>query len=145
MTRIEKTADLQQNHGLNCAQSLLTAYGDLCGIDAEQAKAIGRPFGGGIASTAGMCGHLTAGLMLLSMFHHESDEKAARKLAQPAMAEFLKLFKEKHGYTQCKDLLGADMSTPEGKKQINDEKLVAKNCYGFGRGAAAILEVMLNR
>ncbi len=52
-------------------------------------------------------------------------------------------FKTKNGHLKCKHLLGADMSTPEGKKAVKEKHLIAKHCFGYGRDVAAILEELL--
>ena len=75
INRIDKTADLHQNGGLNCSQALLTAYGDRVGLDAEKARALGRPLSGGFAQSAHTCGYLVAAAMILSLANHADDEK----------------------------------------------------------------------
>ncbi len=48
MNRIEKTTGLQKNGGLNCSQALFTVFGEQFDMDAETAKMLGRPWGGGM-------------------------------------------------------------------------------------------------
>jgi hypothetical protein len=60
--------------------------------------------------------------------------------------ELIRCFKERYGTTMCKELLGADFSTEEGRKRIQEEKLVAKYCHsedGIGRDVARILEELI--
>jgi C_GCAxxG_C_C family probable redox protein len=144
MNRTEHTRMLHQQGGFNCAQSLLVAFGEACGLTEDRARALGRPLGGGVAQSAGMCGYLTASMMVLSLACNNPEEKKARVATHDAVAKLLQQFKAKHGHLNCRELLGADMSTPEGRQKIDHEKLIAKNCYGFGWDAAAILDELLD-
>ena len=143
MNRFEQAVDLHQKGGLNCAQALLTVYGKRYGIDPKMAKNIGRPLGGGIALTANVCGYLSAACILLSLAKEKADESDSRQATHPMVKELMNRFKSLHGHLLCKNLLEADMSTPEGAKKIKDEDLIAKNCYGFGRDVSQILEDLL--
>jgi C_GCAxxG_C_C family probable redox protein len=143
MNRVEKTVDLQKNGGLNCAQAILTAFSESLGLDRETAKMLGRPWGGGMGHLALTCGYLTGGILVLAQAMNNNDEPQARKQTFKAVQELFSRFKEKNGATMCKELLGADMTTEEGVKKIMEEKLIAKNCYGFGRDVAEILEELI--
>lgn len=57
MNRIEKITDLQRNGELNCSQALLTVFEEQFDMDAETAKRLGRPWGGGMGHLAeAVCG-----------------------------------------------------------------------------------------
>jgi hypothetical protein len=82
----------------------------------------------------------------LAHTNNDKDESRAREKTNPLVAELLRRFKEKIGYTRCNDLLGVDRTTAEGIKKIRDENLPSKYCYcegGFGQCAAEILESLL--
>ncbi len=143
MNRIEKTSDLHQNGGLNCAQSILTVFGQSMGLDPEKARLLGRPLCGINIGKHGVCGYVAGASIVLAMARDQIDEALSRKDTNQAIDEFCDQFKVKNGYLQCKHLVGADMSTPEGRKKIKEENLIAKHCYGYGRAAAAILEELL--
>ena len=144
MNRVEKTVDLHKNGGLNCSQAILTAFSESFGMDPETAKMLGRPLGGGISHLALTCGYLTGAVLVLAQAMNNKDERQARKETFKAVQELFSRFKERHGATMCKELLGADMTTEEGIKKILEEKLVAKHCYGYGRDVAEILEDLIN-
>jgi C_GCAxxG_C_C family probable redox protein len=142
MNRIEQTVDLHRNQGLNCAQALLTAFGQNLDIDPNTAKMLGRSLAGGIGLRADTCGYLTAACLILAKANDQADEAQARKDTFAAVKELFKKFEEKRGATACRDLLGADMSTEDGNKKIDDQGLVAKTCKsdnGIGHDVAEIL------
>ena len=143
MNRAEKTVDLHKNGGLNCSQAILTAFSESFGMDPETAKMLGRALGGGICHMALTCGYLTGAVLVLAQAKNNKDELQARKDTDKAVQELFRRFMERHGATMCKKLLGADMTTEEGRKRIREEKLVAKHCYGYGRDVAEILEELL--
>ena len=143
MKKVEKTKDLFSKGGLNCAQAIMTVYGKPYGIDAEAAKAYGRPLGGGLGVTGEICGFLSGAAHVLGHAFDHPSEAQARRNTQRKVAAFLKAFKEKHGAVTCNRLLGVERNTAEGEKKIKAHRLVAKCCPGFGRDAARILEELL--
>ncbi len=146
MNRVEKTKDLHKNGGLSCSQALLTAYGEQYGIDQEKARVLGRTIALGLAGQGETCGYVTAAILILAHACNDKDEAHARKKTHPVVMEFIRRFKERYGTLKCKELLGADVSTGEGMKKFQDEKLAAKHCYsegGIGQHAAEILETLI--
>ena len=142
MNNVEKTMKLLGN-GMNCAQAILTAFGKQYGLDSEMAKMLGTPLGGGMGHMAGTCGAVTPAVLILGLAKNGQEESEARKVSHASVQELFRQFKELHGSTDCKDLLGFDMSTEEGSKKIKEEQLVKKRCPEFVRGAAIILENLL--
>jgi C_GCAxxG_C_C family probable redox protein len=144
MSKVEQAAELFSS-GLNCGQSILTAFGEPLGLTREMAKILGRPLGGGMGRTGRTCGAITAAVLILGLANNDSNEEEARKAVYPKIQEFLKQFEAIHNSCECKDLLGADMSTGEGRIKIQEEKLVSQLCPAFIKDAARILEPLLLR
>ena len=147
MNKVKKTLDLHRNGGLTCSQALLTVYGETYGIDPEKAMLLGRPLAGGIGGQGETCGYITAAILILAYAYIDKDEAEARKNTHPVVMNLFRRFKERHGTTMCKELLGADMSSEEGRKKIREEKLVAKRCHcdgGIGQDVAEILETLIS-
>jgi len=143
MNKVEKTVDLHMNGGFNCAQAIIAVYGEPSGVDLKTAKLLGRPFGGGIGGLGKTYGYLMGAILCLANSRTNKDEGKARKETKKAVQEMFRRFEEKHGTFMCKELLGADMSTAEGAKKIEEENLVAKHCYGYGRDVAEIMSELL--
>jgi len=143
MNRIEKTTDLQRNGGLNCSQAILTVFGEQFGMDAETAKMLGRPWGGGMGHLAETCGYLTGAILVFAQAYNLKDEDLAREAVFKAVRELFSRFEKRRGTTSCKELLGADIRTEEGQKKIKQDQLVKKICCGnggIGQDVAEILE-----
>ena len=146
MNRIEKTIDLQRSGGLNCSQALLTVFGEQFDMDAETAKMLGRPWGGGMGHLAETCGYLTGAILVLAQAYNHKDEGQAREEVFEAVRELFNRFEKRRGTTTCKELLDADMSTDGGQKKIKQWQLVKKICCGdggIGQDVAEILEELL--
>jgi len=57
--------------------------------------------------------------------------------------EFVNRFEARNGSIMCKELLGCDISTPEGMKIIEDKKLFETLCPKLVQDAAEIIEQIL--
>jgi len=146
MNRVEKTIDLHKNGGLSCSQAILSAYGEQYGLDQGNARLLGRTLARGIGGQGETCGYVTGALLILAHAYNDKNETTAREKTHPVAIKFLQRFKEKYGTTMCKELLCADVSTSDGLKKFQDEKLPAKHCYcedGIGQHAAEILETLI--
>ena len=57
--------------------------------------------------------------------------------------EFCEKFREKYPAFQCRDLLNADFSTPEGRRRIQERRLMSTFCPQLVADVAAILDEIL--
>jgi len=146
MDRKQHTLELQRNGGLNCAQAVITCFGKEYGIEPEAARIIGRPWGGGLGHLGGTCGYLTGAVHIIAHAFDHPDEVQARADAHRAVQALFRRFAAKRGTTQCKELLGADLSTATGAQKVKSEGLVKKICCssdGIGGDVAELLETIL--
>lgn len=91
----------------NCAQGVFIPFAERKGLTKEQANAITQNFGAGMR--AGMtCGAITGGLMVLGLYGVGEPRDAV---------ELIHRVSDLHeGRTQCKELLSAEVKSPEQKK-----------------------------
>lgn len=82
---------------LNCFQRTLMPNCDLLGITEEEAKRIGRYFGGGMRAQ-GTCGPVNAVLLLLGAIYGDDQE------AKDAGKDFLIAFARANGSWLCADI-----------------------------------------
>ena len=142
MDRVQRTVDLFLN-GLNCSQAMLTSFGEQYGLDAETAKALGRGLGGGIGRQGGPCGALTGAALVLGLAATCSDENQAKSNALRSVRELFDRFRDVRRTTECRMLLGEDISTEEGMKRIKEANLFRTVCPDIVRDAAEILQGLL--
>ena len=144
MDRVELAVSLFQQ-GFSCSQALLAAYGDRFGLEREVALRIAAGFGGGMGRMAGTCGAVTGAFMLIGLKHGgtTSEDRQAKQRTHEAVREFAKRFISRHDSLICRELLGCDISTPEGSQLAKEKKLAATVCPGLVKDAAQIVEEML--
>ncbi len=129
--------------GCCCSQAVLAAFGPSYSLSQEQCLKIACGFAGGM-HLAETCGAVTGSFMVLGLRHAGADANTitGRAAAKAAVIEFTKRFEKRHGSVKCRDLLGCDISTPEGMNQAKQKGLIANVCPEVVRDAAEILEEM---
>ena len=144
MNRVELSVSLFRK-GLSCSQAVLAAYGDQFGLEGEVALRIAAGFGGGMGRMAGTCGAVTGAYMLLGLKHGgtSGEDRQAKEKTFEAVREFAKRFRCRNGSLVCRELLGCDISTPDGFQLAKEKKLSASICPKLVKDAAEIVEEMI--
>ena len=146
--RVEQAAANFKN-GMNCSQSVVTAFADLYDIPQETALKISSSFGGGIGRMRLTCG-AACGLFMLAGLEKAgatpNDTKARSenyKLVQEFSAEFTK----RCGSICCADLLGLNHKTPivSTPEERTEEYYKKRPCGEIVAEAAAIFAEHLNK
>ena len=128
----------------HCSQAVLAAFAEECGISEEQALKIGACFGAGMRKGE-VCGACTGALIVLGLLYgqwHKGDMEE-RQRANIVNDLMMDRFKEENGSYICNDLLGCDMSTPEGVQYARDRGLFINSCPGMVASAVDILEEII--
>ena len=128
--------------GLNCAQAVLSAFAAQFGISEETALRLASPFGGGIARQGQVCGALTGALMVLGLQRGNSAPQGKDETYRIS-EEFVQAFQERHGAILCRELIGFDVSTPEGLQAAREGKVFDSVCPGLVNGATEMLAEIL--
>lgn len=127
--------------GFNCAQAVFSAYAGDCGVPEEVALRVAAAFGGGISRCGEVCGGVSGAMMVLGLRHGSTvagDQEGKEKIYRLGQ-KILARFKERHGSIRCRELLGVDPSTPEGRQWAADRGLFEELCPKLVRDAAEIL------
>jgi len=126
---------------LNCAQSVLLSYAGELNFEPQMAMSIASGFGGGMAM-GGTCGAVTGAYMVLGLKIH-TEGKTIQEIkaeSKAAVLRFNEVFIAKHGSLICKNLLGVNLSTPEGIAEANEKNLFNSICPVLVASAAEIIE-----
>jgi len=136
----EQAVDKFKN-GLNCSQAVLSSYCEPYGLDGEQACRIATGFGGGMRM-AEICGAVTGAFMVLGLKYgnRTAEDKEAKAKTYEKIVEFTRRFEARNGSVKCSQLLGCNISTPEGMEKAQDRGLFATVCPKMVQDAAEILE-----
>jgi C_GCAxxG_C_C family probable redox protein len=145
MNKIECAQDCLKN-GFSCSQSVLSAFMEQFGLDRDMALRISSAFGGGMGGQGEVCGTVAAAFMVMGLKYgsatqHDDEE---RDLISRKARMFMNEFKSRKGSILCRDLLGADVGTPEGLNKVITEGLFETVCPDVIRCSVEIIEDLIN-
>ncbi len=128
----------------NCAQAVFTAFADELGLSEKQALKIGGCFGSGMRKGE-VCGACTGALMALGLKYGQSevDDIESKQKTNEVTERFLNLFKKENGSYICKELLGCDISTYDGRQFALENNLFVEFCPKMVESATIIAEKLL--
>ena len=144
MNRADKAASLF-NDGFNCSQSVFASFAVDMGMERDVALKTAQSFGGGMAQMGQTCGAVTGAFMVIGLKYGRTraDDDEAKRRTYALVREFVEQFKARNGTILCRELLGCDISTPEGNRAAKEKGLFSTVCPGFVRDAVGILEKIL--
>jgi len=127
--------------GFNCGQSVFSAFCEKYGMNKETALKISCGLGSGLRSGE-VCGAVSGAVLVVGLKygHCLADDTESKANCYAKTEEFLNEFRKRNGSIICRDLLGVDISTDDGRQQALDRKLFTTTCDDFVRSAATILE-----
>ena len=122
-SRIEEVVKTHAE-GFSCAQALLAVYGPELGMDRETALKVAGGFGGGMGRMAGTCGAVTGAFMVIGLVHSmtKKGDLQQKELSYEYIRKFAETFRERNKTLVCRELMGVDVSTPEGFAEAKAEK-----------------------
>lgn len=142
MTNAEK-AKMMYEQGYLCSQAVFAAFAEESGISEQQALKIGACFGGGMCKGE-VCGACTGALMVLGMKYGQCVPGPEGRLkTNEAAVSFLERFASENGSYMCRDLLGCDIATQEGREYAKEHGLFGTLCPKLVFSAAEIAQQLL--
>lgn len=98
--------------GYNCSQSVVLAFSDKLGVDAETALKLSSSFGGGMGRLREVCGAVTGMFIVVGILYGYSDpnDQVAKAAHYELIQKLAKEFKDANHSIICRELLGL----PEG-------------------------------
>ena len=143
MDRVTKAVELF-GQGYMCSQAVFAAFSEDYGVTEKQALQIGACFGSGM-NKGEVCGACTGALMALGMRYGQFDlcDVESRAAQKVNAVQFLEEFEKREGSYICRDILGCDLSTEEGRSYAINKGLFKKICPKMVKTAAEITAQML--
>jgi C_GCAxxG_C_C family probable redox protein len=129
--------------GFHCAQSVLEVYAPDFGMDPMMARRIANPLAGG-SGVGGECGAVASACLILGLRHGNTTpafgdvDKEAELFAR--ISQLITEFRKRNGAINCRELLGVDLFTKEGRDEASRNNLVAIRCQTYIQDAIEILE-----
>jgi len=146
MSDVEKAVSCF-DEGFMCSQAVLSAYAEQFGLDREAALKVSAAFGGGMGRMGETCGAVTGAFMVIGLKYGRTmvQDTQSHEETNRLVKEFVDGFKSINGSIVCRELLGCDLSTPDGLKTFVDNKLRDTLCAKFVRDAAQIVGQLLKK
>ena len=140
MSKVQQAVAMFED-SFNCSQAILATYGPQHGLSQLDGLRVGCGFGGGMRR-AETCGAVTGALMVLGLRYGPKNpqDKSAKETVYAHVIDFCSRFESRCGSITCRDLLGCDLSTLEGKQQAVATDLFKTVCPKMVEAAAEILE-----
>ena len=139
----EKAAALNKS-GFGCASSVFGAFCEDYGLDAEELKLAGA-LGGGCCRQGEVCGAVTGAALVTGLKYGQAipEDSPARLNCYAHADEFIDEFKKnspKGDALTCRDILGFDTGTPEGRAHMATVNRDDLPCRSVVYCAAEVLE-----
>jgi C_GCAxxG_C_C family probable redox protein len=132
-------------HRVNCAQTILTTYCEIFGLDRNLALQLAQGFGRGMGRGENNCGAVSGAYMVIGLANKISADNPRQNLEKiyEMTQVFNRKFVEIHFSLICNELVGYDLSTPEGLAEARSKSVFTTLCPVFVRDSAKILESLL--
>lgn len=118
------------DEGFNCSQAVLAPRAESLGLPRETALRAAAGFGAGMGRLQDVCGAVTGAGMVLGLRygHTEAGDLAGKDRVYALTRDLHRRFVLAHGTTKCRELLGVDMLTEDGRREMKERNLVATVC-----------------
>jgi C_GCAxxG_C_C family probable redox protein len=126
---------------VNCCQGVLTTFCEELGLDRSLALKLAMGFGGGMGRGGLTCGAVTGAYMVIGLKQAQVNSETKERV-YAMVRDFGQEFARIYGSTECRKLLGYDLSQPEEYAQVKAKGLFSTFCPRMVAGAIEILEKM---
>lgn len=130
------------NNGFNCAQAVFSTYTEELGMDPELARKASCGFGAGMGRLCETCGAVSGAYLLIGLKYGMTnrEDNEAKEKTYELVREFSNRFKQRNGFTGCRELLGIELTNPDRTLVSGRVKAV---CPKAVQDAAEIVEELL--
>lgn len=131
----------------NCAQSVFTPFARLAGLDPALALRLATPLGGGIARRGEQCGALMGGVLVIGLLagRERLEDVAGGDRCIALTRRLIDDFLATQGALRCQDLLGVDISRPEGRAEIKRQRLHETRCRELVKAMVLALMALIEQ
>ena len=128
--------------GYNCSQAILSTYCEEFGLNKKTALQIACGLGAGMGRLQETCGAVSGAYLLIGLKYGKylKEDDPAKEKTYALVQEFSRLFLERNGTTNCREILGVDFLN--GDKAIAGER-VKTICPEMVKDASEIIEQII--
>lgn len=128
--------------GLFCAESVLQAVAESQSIQNCLIPRIATGLCSGLARTGGLCGAASGAILAINMLCGRDDTTSTVEGNYKVVRDFVKRFEAEFGSSNCYQLVGCRLDTPEGQAFFKENNLWDK-CLVFTREAGRMAVLSL--
>lgn len=121
--RVASRSEELFRQGLFCAESVLQAVAESQNLVNDLIPRIATGFCSGIARTSGLCGAASGAILAISMLYGRDDATSTVDGTYAVVRDFLQRFEAEFDSTNCCQLLGCHLGTPEGQAFFKENNL----------------------
>jgi C_GCAxxG_C_C family probable redox protein len=131
--------------GFNCSQSVLASMAGRVNTDVTFLEKVASGFGGGMGHMQGTCGAVTGSFMTISLYcgNRYSDNQERTAEAYRLIKEFDSEFKKLHETTNCMELIGYELDSPEDHDMAVENNVFERVCEKCINDSIDILHKLL--
>lgn len=130
------------HQGLFCAESVLQAVAESQNLKNELIPRIATGLCSGVARTGGLCGAASGAILAINMLCGRDDTTSTVEGNYTVVRDFVKRFEAEFGSTNCHQLVGCRLDTPDGQAFFKENNLWDK-CLVFTREAGRLAVLSL--
>jgi len=124
-------------NGFFCAESVLLAVAESQNIENELIPRIATGLCSGIARTGGLCGAVSGAVLAINVICGRNDTSRTVEDTYEVVRDFMKRFEAQFGSSNCYELVGCRLDTPDGRAFFKGNNLWGK-CLEFTREAGRL-------
>jgi C_GCAxxG_C_C family probable redox protein len=145
MSKANDAYDRMVEHRMNCAQTVLSTCCETFGLDRNMALMLAQGFGRGMGRGESNCGAVSGAYMVIGLAHRISPDNPRQNLEKiyEMTQVFNRKFTDMHSSLICRELIGYDLSTPEGLIEARRNSIFIKVCPEYVRDSVKIIESLL--
>jgi C_GCAxxG_C_C family probable redox protein len=131
--------------GRTCCESVVMAGCEALGVECGPLGDAAIAMAGGVGLQGGVCGIVSGAAMVIGVAVAARETQAPKRVMRSAEAvqAFCRAFEERFGSTECLELCGLDLTTPQGRKALKTE-VKPGTCRRYMRAAAHMLAEAAN-
>ena len=112
------------------------------GLESGLIPKLATGFCAGIARTGGMCGAVSGAVMAIGLVMGRSHQKQPVNECFMKIQELIKIFNDRFGSINCRELTGCDLGMEEGQQYFKENN-VREKCLDFTSSAAGIVMTLI--
>jgi len=113
----EKPSNFPEGRPFNCCEAVIKTLAEQLGIESDLIPRIGTGIGAGVSLNGLLCGSISGAAIIIGVKHGRNKPEETPIKTWQMVDDFIKAFKNKFHYTNCRQLTGVDVKTPEGLKK----------------------------